>query len=156
MRSLVNFVGALIANLKFGLILTLFVLDPLRMESQYKQQLGSALLLGLDLVVASDVIDTIMLEGTLNNVAALGLLVIIVEVEGRWPWQSRTIRRSPHGVPCGKFNGTGVIIMDNSFSRVFEEMVGRTTGPMWFRVILEPLVGAILGILAMIGAVLRQ
>jgi uncharacterized membrane protein len=64
----------------------------------YKHQLGKALLLGLDLLVAADVVRTVALEPTLGNVAVLGLLVLIrtflswsltVEMEGRLPWQSR-------------------------------------------------------------------
>jgi uncharacterized membrane protein len=63
---------------------------------QYKSQLGKALLLGLEFLVAADVVRTVVLEPTLQNVAILGLLVIIrtflswslvVEIEGRWPWQ---------------------------------------------------------------------
>ena len=63
---------------------------------QYKIQLGKALLLGLEFLVAADVVKTVVLEPTLENVAILGLLVIIrtflswslvVEIEGRWPWQ---------------------------------------------------------------------
>jgi uncharacterized membrane protein len=62
----------------------------------YKHQLGKPLLLGLDLLLAGDVIKTVALEPTLPNVAALGLLVLvrtflswslIVEMEGRLPWQ---------------------------------------------------------------------
>jgi len=65
--------------------------------SRYKGQLVGSLLLGLDLLVASDVIKTAGLEATLYNVATLGLLVIVritltwslmVEAEGRWPWQT--------------------------------------------------------------------
>jgi uncharacterized membrane protein len=64
----------------------------------YKHQLGKALLLGLELLVAADVVRTVALEPTLKNVALLGLLVLIrtflswsltIEMEGRWPWQSR-------------------------------------------------------------------
>ncbi len=62
----------------------------------YKGQLGRALLLGLELLVAADVIRTVTLEPTLNNVLILGVLVVIrtflswslvVEMKGRWPWQ---------------------------------------------------------------------
>ena len=61
-----------------------------------KQTVGRGLLLGLDLLIAADVIRTVTLEPTLENVAALGLLVIVrtflawslmVELRGRWPWQ---------------------------------------------------------------------
>ena len=38
--------------------------------------------------------------------------------------------------------------MDEIFSRVFEDLVTRTTGPMWFRLILQPLVATIFGVRA--------
>lgn len=64
---------------------------------QYRAQLGSGLLLGLEILVAADVIRTVALEQTLQSVATLGVLVliriilgwsIVVEIERRWPWQS--------------------------------------------------------------------
>jgi uncharacterized membrane protein len=65
----------------------------------YKDYLGRALLLGLTVLVAADVIRTVALEPTLDNIAALGLLVLVrtflgwalvVEIDGHWPW------RPPH------------------------------------------------------------
>lgn len=65
---------------------------------EYKGRLGRSLLLGLEILVAADVIRTVALEPTLESVAVLGLLVLIrtflswslvVEIEGRWPWQRR-------------------------------------------------------------------
>ncbi len=62
----------------------------------YRQQVARALLLGLEILVAADVIRTVALEPTLQNVLVLGLLVLIrtflgwslvVEIEERWPWQ---------------------------------------------------------------------
>jgi uncharacterized membrane protein len=64
----------------------------------YKHQLGKSLLMGLEFLVAADVVRTVALDPTLINVAILGLLVIVrtflswsltVEIDGRWPWQSR-------------------------------------------------------------------
>jgi uncharacterized membrane protein len=61
-----------------------------------KQVIGRGLLLGLDLLIAADVIRTVTLEPTLENVTALGVLVVVrtflawslmVELHGRWPWQ---------------------------------------------------------------------
>jgi uncharacterized membrane protein len=58
------------------------------------------LLLGLEILVAADVIRTVALKPTLQNVLVLGLLVMIrtflgwslvVEIEERWPWQSSRI-----------------------------------------------------------------
>jgi uncharacterized membrane protein len=68
-------------------------------EDLYKQlkvRLGRALLLGLEILVAADIVRTVALEATLQSVLVLGLLVLIrtflswalvVEIEGRWPWQ---------------------------------------------------------------------
>lgn len=66
---------------------------------RFKVWMGRALLLGLEILVAADVVNTVALEPTLDSVLALGLLVVIrtflgwslvVEIEGRWPWQSST------------------------------------------------------------------
>jgi uncharacterized membrane protein len=66
---------------------------------ELKISLGRSLLLGLEILVAADVVRTVALEATLQSVAVLGLLVLIrtflswalvVEIEGRWPWQARS------------------------------------------------------------------
>jgi uncharacterized membrane protein len=63
---------------------------------QYKVELGKALLLALEFLVAADIITTVVLEPTLQNVLILGALVtvrtflswsLVVEIEGRWPWR---------------------------------------------------------------------
>jgi uncharacterized membrane protein len=63
---------------------------------KYKRQLGRALLLGLEILVAADIVRTVALEPSLTNVGVLAILVIIrtflswslvVEMERRWPWQ---------------------------------------------------------------------
>jgi uncharacterized membrane protein len=76
------------------------ILDP-ESESQYQKlkiRLGKSLLLGLEILVAADIIRTVALEATLESVSVLGLLVLIrtflswalvVEIEGRWPWQPK-------------------------------------------------------------------
>ena len=57
---------------------------------------GRSVLLGLEILVAADLIRTIAVAPTLQNLYVLGLLVVIrtflswsldVELEGRWPWQ---------------------------------------------------------------------
>jgi uncharacterized membrane protein len=62
----------------------------------YRQDLGRAILLGLEFLVAGDIIRTVVVSPTLDNVLVLGLIVLIrtflsmalqLEVEGRWPWQ---------------------------------------------------------------------
>ena len=38
--------------------------------------------------------------------------------------------------------------MEEIFTRVWQNLIARTTGPMWFRLILQPLVATVLGIRA--------
>lgn len=66
--------------------------------NDYRHKVGRALILGLEILVAADIIRTVVLEPTLANVLVLGLLVLIrtflswalvLEIEERWPWQPR-------------------------------------------------------------------
>ncbi|MFM8808203.1 MAG: DUF1622 domain-containing protein, partial [Chthoniobacterales bacterium] len=63
----------------------------------YRQNLGRAILLGLELLVAGDIIKTVAVAPTLQNMAVLGAIVVIrtflsfsleLEINGRWPWQA--------------------------------------------------------------------
>ena len=65
--------------------------------NQYKETLDKALLLGLNILVAADIVRTVALEPTITNILGLGLLVLVrtfvswsllVELEERWPWQA--------------------------------------------------------------------
>ena len=60
-----------------------------------RKNMGKAILLGLELLVAADIIRTVVVSPTIENVLTLGLVVLIrtflsislqVELEGRWPW----------------------------------------------------------------------
>jgi len=66
-----------------------------------RAQVGRTLLIGLEILVAADIIQTVALDPTLEHIATLGLLVlvrtflswsIILELEGRWPWQKESGR----------------------------------------------------------------
>jgi len=68
-----------------------------------RQQLGQAILLGLELLVAADIVRTVAASPTLTSVAILAAIVLIrtflsfsleVETTGRWPWQRREIAAS--------------------------------------------------------------
>ena len=72
----------------------------------FKHKLVGGILLGVDFLVASDVIMTAALEATPRNMLTLLLLVVIrillawsltVEVEGHWPWQSAAARGGTPG-----------------------------------------------------------
>ncbi len=79
------------------LILYLFR-KKLKTFTQLRRELGKAILLGLEVLVAADIIATVSTEPTMERVLVLGLIVIIrtflsfaleVELEGRFPWQGR-------------------------------------------------------------------
>ena len=66
----------------------------------FRHDLGKAILLGLEFLVAGDIIQTVTVEPTMDQVLTLGVIVLIrtflslslqVELEGRWPWQKETI-----------------------------------------------------------------
>jgi uncharacterized membrane protein len=70
---------------------------------ELRQNLGRAILLGLELLVAADIVRSIARTPTPADVAMLAAIVAIrtflsftleVELEGRWPWQAP---REPHG-----------------------------------------------------------
>lgn len=65
----------------------------------YRRSLGRAILLGLELLVAGDIIRTVAVAPTLENLSVLALIVVIrtflsfsleMEVSGRWPWQEKS------------------------------------------------------------------
>lgn len=96
--------GVLRVAITHGTVRYLFQLDKPGAYESYKHQMGRSLLLGLEFLVAGDVVRTVALEPTMNNVAVLGLLVLIrtflgwslaVEIDRRWPWQGRTEKDVP-------------------------------------------------------------
>jgi uncharacterized membrane protein len=90
-------VGALITTMIFlRQVLKEGTLTPA--YRRYRGDLGRAILLGLELLVAADIIGTVAVDPTFHNLAVLGLIVLIrtflsfaleVEIQGRWPWQGR-------------------------------------------------------------------
>jgi uncharacterized membrane protein len=67
----------------------------------YRQDVGRAILLGLEFLIAGDIIRTVVVAPTMQNVAVLGLIVLIrtflslslqLEIEGRLPWQRDATR----------------------------------------------------------------
>lgn len=76
----------------------------------YRQGLGRAILLGLEFLVAGDIIRTVAISPTFASVGVLAMIVFVrtflsfsleVELEGQWPWQRR--QRAGHpGVKAAK------------------------------------------------------
>jgi uncharacterized membrane protein len=85
-------VAAIVVMIRSALITR----DGKQAAQVFKGAFAGGVLLSLDLLIAADIIRTVTLDPTLENVAALGLLVLVrtflswalvLEAEGRWPWQ---------------------------------------------------------------------
>jgi len=75
----------------------------------YRSNVGRAILLGLEFLVAADIINTVAIESTLESLLILGGIVLIrtflsfsleVEIEGRWPWNRHTTDGEPSRGPA--------------------------------------------------------
>ena len=67
-----------------------------RTYGRFRRFLGRSILLGLELLVAADIIRTVAVTPTFESVGVLALIVLIrtflswsleLEITGRWPWQ---------------------------------------------------------------------
>ena len=72
----------------------------------FRADLGRGILLGLEFLVAADIIGTVAVTPTFESLGVLAAIVLIrtflsfsleVEIEGRWPWQRRSRRKEPYG-----------------------------------------------------------
>ena len=77
---------------------------------EYRQHLGRAILLGLEFLVAGDIINTVAVDPTFRSVGVLAGIVAIrtflsfsleVEIDGRWPWNRWTGVKPSAAVPKG-------------------------------------------------------
>lgn len=64
----------------------------------FRREIGRAMMLGLEFLVAGDIIRTVVVADSVSAVLSLGLVVLIrtvlvftihLEVEGHWPWQPK-------------------------------------------------------------------
>lgn len=93
-------VGVLIIALGAALALARYSLSKQgageRSYHRLRQEIGKAILIGLEILVAADIIATVVTEPDMQKVLTLGVIVLIrtflsfslqVELEGKWPWQ---------------------------------------------------------------------
>jgi len=75
---------------------------------RYRQDLGRAILLGLEVLVAADIVRTVAFTPTMDSVIVLAMIVAIrtflswslaLELEGRWPWQRAAERPAAEPQP---------------------------------------------------------
>jgi uncharacterized membrane protein len=70
-----------------------------------RQKVGKSILLGLELLVAADIIRSVAIDPTFASVGVLGLIVVVrtflswsleVEINEKWPWQSfHSLKHAP-------------------------------------------------------------
>ncbi|HEU5481882.1 MAG TPA: DUF1622 domain-containing protein, partial [Sphingomicrobium sp.] len=72
--------------------------------ASFRSNFGRAILLGLEFLIAADIINTVAIRPTLESVAVLAGIVLIrtflsfsleLEIEGRWPWQRKPGEERP-------------------------------------------------------------
>lgn len=87
--------GACIAVVKHGF--TSVISTGGERYHEFRRVMGRSMMVGLEFLVAGDIIRTVVASHTLKGIAILGLVVLIrtvlvftihLELEGRWPWQS--------------------------------------------------------------------
>ena len=89
----------IVVSIIFGFVRYVLQLTKRSVNSygEYKRLLGRSLILALEILVAADVIRTVLLDLTAKGMEILGALVVVrtflswslvVELEGHWPWQS--------------------------------------------------------------------
>ena len=90
-------IGIVLATARFALR---HIIDSGREMTfqRYRGDVGRAILIGLEFLVAADIINTVAIDPTLESLAVLAGIVVIrtflsialeVEIEGRFPWQER-------------------------------------------------------------------
>ena len=102
LASAIEYAGVAIVVLGLVLSTVVFLKEGLRGRSwpaaygRYRANLGRGILLGLELLVAADIIATVTAPLTAGSVSLLAAIVVIrtflsfsleTEIEGRWPWR---------------------------------------------------------------------
>jgi uncharacterized membrane protein len=117
--EVIDFTGVAIIALGALLGVIRCAQDLLRQEragdaySRLRTFLGRSLLLGLEFLVAGDIIKTVAIEPTLDSVVVLAIIVLVrtvlslsigVEIDGRWPWQPAQQAGMTEPPPAGTFD----------------------------------------------------
>ncbi|WP_237331905.1 DUF1622 domain-containing protein [Yoonia vestfoldensis] len=69
--------------------------DGEKLFERFRTELAKSILIGVEFLIAADIIGTVIVDPSLDSLAVLALIVLIrtflsfsleVEIEGRWPW----------------------------------------------------------------------
>ena len=101
----IEVIGVLTIFLGAVYSLIIFIASIIKKEEgtyiKLRQTLGKSILIGLEILIAADIIATVVTDPTLLSVSVLGLIVLIrtflsmslqVELEGKFPWQNSKIK----------------------------------------------------------------
>jgi uncharacterized membrane protein len=119
MQNLAHFASEALETASFAVILSAVALSTavflmhLRRDGfetsyrTYRANLGRGILLGLELLIAGDIIKSVVLDPTVQSMLVLGGIVLIrtflsisldVEINGHWPWETtRLAQRQADG-----------------------------------------------------------
>ena len=87
-----------IYTLFYALFLMVRKVEPTDIFRQVRQTLGRGILLGLEFLIAADIIRTVAAELTFETLGSLAIVILIrtflsfsldVELTGTWPWQKK-------------------------------------------------------------------
>lgn len=96
---LVIIIGLVVST--FKLAQTYRLSTPTEAYKLFRQNIGRSIILGLEFLIAGDIIRTVSVGDSIEQVGTLALIIIIraflsmtlhLEVEGRWPWQKEHSR----------------------------------------------------------------
>jgi uncharacterized membrane protein len=88
----------LVLGIVWATYLFAFGTEKQRRYDEYRIRIGRTLLLGLEILVAADIVKTVAIELSFTSIGLLAGLVVIrtflswslmLEIEGRWPWQRK-------------------------------------------------------------------
>ena len=70
---------------------------------EYRTNLGHAIMLGLEVLIVADIVGTVAVRPTLDNLQVLGVIVLIrtflsfaleIEINGYFPWREKELRQA--------------------------------------------------------------
>lgn len=91
----VIFIGMSISLIRYGISVLTKKKDS---YINFRESLGKSILLGLEILIAADIVGTVITDPSLRSVLILAVIVLIrtflslsiqVEIEGRFPWQKK-------------------------------------------------------------------
>jgi uncharacterized membrane protein len=75
---------------------------------EYRANLGRGILIGLELLIAADILKSVVIDPTLESMLVLGGIVLIrtflsisldVEINGNWPWETTRLAQATKSSP---------------------------------------------------------